>query len=227
MLCNIFLRKSLLRYILLLLNMTHVVLSSHPLWTIQDCDLPTGIDHPVGLLSANILNLARMTWVSDSFWMEYSWNAQPQYACGLQNNVLYFVQKKQSGPDKGLHFTFTTYSSYNDWRINRDNREKGGQEIICPGTIVALDKGSYGFASCEKDYSKVLAASQDWRAGVPQSFFLILLGVVSGLILLVAVVAIVALIISKKKFTGFFSLHNHRLDTSLAPPATTFEPPNI
>ncbi|KAF2358556.1 hypothetical protein FHG87_010691 [Trinorchestia longiramus] len=238
-----------IRDILQCASLASAALAGYPRWTIEECALPTGPDHPVTPHSPSILSLSRMVWISEAFWFQYSWSALPQDTCGLENNVLYFVQRKQSLEDSRRHFTFTSYPSYREWLVDRQD---GGREIACRGSVAALGKGSYGFASCENDYLKVLSAARSWRAGIPQSFFLILLdylkvlsaarswragipqsfflillGLVAGLVLLISIIGLLVFFISKKKFTGFFSLHNHRLDTNLAAPPTTFEPPNI
>lgn len=172
----------LLTPLLLLLTLeSAVIIASSPIgqWEFRDCRLPSsGGDHPVGAYSPYILNLRKQSNLSPKFWFMFSGLTYTNNSCGFTSGQLYLVTKK----------------SKNEFVYTLDDKT-----TTCPGHLIPLAKGSYGFISCAEEKEKAVATSQEWWHQIPTSYIMIILIIVGVAFVVVAVVGTAIGIVWRRK----------------------------
>ncbi|KAG7170465.1 hypothetical protein Hamer_G018952 [Homarus americanus] len=157
-----------------------------PSWTVESCPFPKlPADHPIGIYQPEWLDLRNVIKLpSQFFWIIFSGVILNMDKFGLKSGVLYHVTRHNK-----TVFAF---------------QEENGPVLpySLPLSKVVLDKGSYGFVSCEKNRDKAKEEAWAWWSTIPVSYITIVLITVGVLMVVMAVVGVIVGVRRRKRSRG-------------------------
>ncbi|XP_042238261.1 uncharacterized protein LOC121876854 [Homarus americanus] len=135
-------------------------------WTLQSCMMPSNPEnYPVASHHLDTLDLGKLSQVAKNFWLSFSGTIVNMDDYSLKSGVLYSVNRNKT-------FAF----------------QKENDHVLpynLPSNLVTLDRGSFGFVSCQKTREKAKEELLEWWQDVPLSYIakvLIAVGVIVAVV---------------------------------------------